>query len=426
MIKTLRYNYRIYPTETQKVLLAQTFGCARYIYNYALDLIQSDYKAGIRTTTADVEALIPYMKLQDSTQWLRGVSSVTLQQSLRHLHKAYDNFFNPKLKSKMPVFKKKSGDQSVSLTKSGFRFKDGQLWLAKDDSPMKVIWSRPLPASPDSITITKNTSNQYFVSCVMELELQPLPALNSLEGACANEVDNTAVGIDLGIRDFATLSDGTRIANPRYLEHELGKLGCMQRLFSRKYEYAKTHGKTESVTGKDGKVHEVVVQSQSMRRLQERIRKCHLRIKNMRKEFLMKLASKLVHKNQVIVIYPLHFVSLVASNFEDLHVKGMAKNSRLARRIGDVGWGMFRRFLQHQCNKTGRYLVVIDRWFPSSQLCHKCKYQFTGLKAQKYWTCPCCGTIHDRDYNASRNIKDEGLRRLTVSPLAYRYAAAGN
>ena len=332
MIKTLRYNYRIYPTETQKVLLAQSFGCARYIYNYALDLIQSDYKAGIRTTTADVEALIPYMKLQDSTQWLRGVSSVTLQQSLRHLHKAYDNFFNPKLKSKLPIFKKKSGDQSVSLTKSGFRFKDGQLWLAKDDSPMKVIWSRPLPASPDSITITKNTSNQYFVSCVMELEIQPLPALNSLEGACANEVDNTAVGIDLGIRDFATLSDGTRIANPRYLEHELGKLRCMQRLFSRKYEYAKTHGKTESVTGKDGKVHEVVVQSQSMRRLQERIRKCHLRIKNMRKDFLMQLASRIVHKNQVIVI-------------EDLHVKGMAKNSRLARRIGDVGLSTSLRYV---------------------------------------------------------------------------------
>ena len=297
MIKTLRYNYRIYPTETQKVLLARSFGCARYIYNYALNLIQSDYKAGIRTTTADVEALIPYMKLQDSTQWLRGVSSVTLQQSLRHLHKAYDNFFNPKLKSKMPVFKKKSGDQSVSLTKSGFRFKDGQLWLAKDDSPMKVIWSRPLPASPDSITITKNTSNQYFVSCVMELELQPLPALDSLD---------TAVGIDLGIRDFATLSDGTRIANPRYLEHELGKLRRLQRLFSRKYEFAKTHGKTESLTGKDGKdgkVHVLVVQSNTMRRLQERIRKCHLRIKNMRRDFLMQLASKLVH-------YPLRYASL--------------------------------------------------------------------------------------------------------------------
>ena len=339
MLKTLRYNYRIYPTETQKVLLAQSFGCARYIYNYALDLIQSDYKAGIRTTTADVEALIPYMKLQDSTQWLRGVSSVTLQHSLRHLHKAYDNFFNPKLKSKMPVFKKKSGDQSVSLTKAGFRFKDGQLWLAKDASPMKVIWSRPLPASPDSITITKNTSDQYFISCVVEVELSQFPTLDSLD---------TAVGIDLGIRDFATLSDGTVIPNPRYLEHELGKLRRLQRLFSRKYEFAKTHGKTESLTGKDGKdgkVHVLVVQSNTMRRLQERIRKCHLRIKNMRRDFLMQLASKLVHKNQVIVIYPLHFVSLVASNFEDLHVKGMVKNSRLARRIGDAGLSTSLRFV---------------------------------------------------------------------------------
>ena len=323
MLKTLRYNYRIYPTETQKVLLAQSFGCARYIYNYALDLIQSDYKAGIRTTTADVEALIPYMKLQDSTQWLRGVSSVTLQQSLRHLHKAYDNFFNPKLKSKMPVFKKKSGDQSVSLTKAGFRFKDGQLWLAKDASPMKVIWSRPLPASPDSITITKNTSDQYFISCVVEVELSQFPTLDSLD---------TAVGIDLGIRDFATLSDGTVIPNPRYLEHELAKLRRLQRLFSRKYEYAKMHGQTESVTGKNGKVHVLVVQSNTMRRLQSKIRKCHLRIKNMRRDFLMQLASRIVHKNQVIVI-------------EDLHVKGMSKNSRLARRISDVGLSTSLRYV---------------------------------------------------------------------------------
>ena len=286
MIKTLRYNYRIYPTETQKVLLAQAFGCARYIYNYALDLIQSDYKAGIKTTTADVEALIPYMKLQDSTRWLRGVSSVALQQSLRNLHKAYDNFFNPKLKSKLPIFKKKSGYQSVSLTKAGFRFKDGQLWLAKDDAPMKVVWSRPLTANPNSITITKNTSDQYFISCVVEMELAPLPSLD------------TAVGIDLGIRDFATLSDGTVIPNPRYLEHELAKLRRLQRLFSRKYEFAEQHGKTVLIKGK-----EVVVQSGAMRRLHGKIRKCHLRIKNMRRDFLMQLASRLVH-------YPLRYASL--------------------------------------------------------------------------------------------------------------------
>ena len=286
MNHTLRYNYRIYPTETQKVLLAQAFGCARYIYNYALDLIQSDYKAGIRTTVADVDGLLRYMKLQDSTQWLKGVSNVVLQQSLRHLQTGYNNAFNPALKAKLPVFKKKSGEQSITLTKNGFRFKDGQLWLAKDDSPMKVIWSRPLPAIPSSITITKNTSDQYFISCVVVMELSQLPSLD------------TAVGIDLGIRDFATLSDGTRIPNPRYLEHELGKLRRLQRLFSRKYEFSVKHGKTVLIKGK-----EVVVQSNTMRSLQSKIRKCHLRIKNMRKDFLMQLASMLVH-------YPLRYASL--------------------------------------------------------------------------------------------------------------------
>jgi putative transposase len=389
MQKTLRYKYRVYPTETQKVYLAQSFGCSRFVYNYGLNLIQNDYHNGIKTTTEDVESLLPYMKHHKNTEWLKDVSSVVLCQSIRHLKTAYDNWFNPAIPAKMPVYKKKTGVQSITLTKNAFRLVDGELLLAKDKVPLKVIWSRALPCDPSSITITKNTSNQYFLSCVVTLEVSQLPSLD------------TAIGIDLGIREFATCSDGSVIHNPRYLEKELGKLRRLQRKYSKKYEYAKTHGKVKSICGKD-----VVVQSGIMYSIQDSIRKTYLRIKNMRESFLMQLAYKLVHENQVIVM-------------ENLNVKGMVKNSRLARHISDVGWGMFRRFVAHQCNKLGRILIIIDRFFPSSKLCHKCNYKFSNLKSQEYWTCPNCGEQHNRDFNASINIRDEGLLMLRNQPMLY-------
>jgi putative transposase len=382
MLKTLRYQYRIYPTETQKVFLARSFGSARFIYNYALDRIQSERKAGAKTYASHIIDDLPKLKKTPELAWMREVSSVLLQQSLRHLDKAYKDAFNPKRKQKMPTFKKKAGEQSFTLMRNAFQLVGTALTIAKSDYPLKVIWSRPLPAAPSSLTIIKNTSGQYFVCFVIEVDVQPLPSLDTINA------------LDLGIRDFATCSDGTVIPNPHFLEQMEQRLVRLQRLYSRKYEYAKKHGKIKNIRGK-----EVVVQSQTMRNLQGKIRKLHLRIKNKRYDFLKQWASRLVHENQVIVL-------------EDLNVRGMVKNSRLAKRIQNMGWGGFRRMIQHQCDKLGRYLVVVNRFFPSSKLCHACGYKFTALKAQKHWTCPCCGVVHDRDSNASANLRAEGIRLL--------------
>lgn len=390
MIKILRYRYRVYPTETQKVFLAQSFGAARFIYNHALDRIQKDYERGVKTFVSDVITDLPSMKKTSEYAWMKNVSSVLLQQSLRHLHSAYKKAFDPAQKQKMPTFKKKSGEQSFTLTRNAFQLTDEVLTIAKCDTPFKVIWSRPLPADPSSLTLIKNTLDQYFVSFVVECEISPLPALDTVNA------------LDLGIRAFATCSDGTVIPNPLFLEKTESKLRRLQRQYSRKYEAAKKKGKTVLMRGK-----EKVIQSRIMLRIQDQIRRVHCRLKNQREDFLKQWSSKLARENQVIVL-------------EDLNVKGMMKNSKLAKRIQTLGWGMFRRALQHQCDQWGRFLVVVDRFFPSSKLCHDCGYKFTRLNSQKQWTCPHCGSIHDRDENASANLKAEGIRILMegLPPLA--------
>lgn len=382
MTKNLRYRYRTYPTETQKGFLAQSFGSARFIYNHALDRIQSDYERGVKTFVSDVIADLPRMKKTSEWSWMENVSSVLFQQSLRHLKSAYAKAFDPGQKQKMPTFKTKSGEQSFTLTRNAFRLDGNVLTIAKCDTPLKVIWSRPLPAIPSSLTLIKNTLGQYFVSFVVECDVSSLPALDTINA------------LDLGIRAFATCSDGTTIPNPLFLEKTESKLRRLQRQYSRKYEDAKRKGKTVLICGK-----EKVIQSRTMLRIQEQVRRTHLRLKNQRQDFLKQLSSRLVHENQVIVL-------------EDLNVKGMVKNSRLAKRIQTLGWGRLRQELQYQCDKMGRTLVVVDRFFPSSKLCHDCGYKFTSLKAQKQWTCPHCGNIHDRDENAAANLRAEGIRIL--------------
>jgi putative transposase len=382
MLKTLRYRYRIYPTETQKVFLAQSFGSARFIYNHAIERIQKDYERGVKTFVSNVIADLPKTKQDTQWTWMNKVSSVLFQQSLRHLQTAYKNAFDSGRKQKMPTFKSKREAQSFTLARNAFHLDGKVLTIAKCDGPIKVVWSRDLPADPSSLTIIKNTSGQYFVSFVVKIDVSPLPSLDSIQA------------LDLGIRAFATCSDGTVIPNPLFLERTEGKIRRLQRQYSRKYEDAKKKGKTTLVNGK-----EKVIQSRTMLRNQEKIRKLYLRLKNRREDFLKQLSSRLVHENQVIVL-------------EDLNVKGMVKNSRLAKRIQTLGWGRFRQELQYQCDKMGRILVVVDRFFPSSKLCHDCGYKFTNLKAQKQWTCPVCGSVHDRDENAAANLKAEGLRIL--------------
>jgi putative transposase len=378
----LRYNYRIYPTETQKVFLAQSFGCARFVYNYGVGAYKEAYECnGSTISYQDLALDITCLKDRAETSYLKGVSSTLLQQSARDCEQAFNNFFFHH--RGYPKFKNKKDQQSFRLTKAGFKIKDGVLTIAKVKDPIKVIWSKPLPAEPSSATIIKNRQGQYFVSFVIEIEVAELPSLDN------------SVGCDLGVREFLALSTGEKIPNPRFLEIHLVRLRKLQRKYARKREY-----QLKKVSGDHKKVKTTI----NMQKILTQISRLHKRIANMRNDFLHQLTTRLVRENQVISI-------------EDLNVKGMVKNSKLARLIIQLGWGMFRRMLTYKCKLYGRYLVVIDRFFPSSKICNLCKHKFHGLKSQKYWICPVCGVLHDRDENASKNINEEGLRVLRNMPL---------
>lgn len=378
----LRYNYRLILTEVQKAIFAQTFGCARMIYNHGVEAYKEAYdRNGSTLSYRDLALDITILKDKPETSYLKKVSSVALQQAAKDVETAFNNFFFHH--RGYPKFKKKSNDQSFRLMKNAFKLENGVFTIAKLDSPIKVIWSRELPCEPSSVTIIKNRQGQYFASFVVEVEIAELPSLDN------------SVGCDLGVTEFLTLSTGEKIPNPRFLEIHLVRLRKLQRKYARKRESA-----LKKVNGD----HKQVATSSNMKKILTQISRLHKKIANMRNDFLHKLTTRLVRENQVISI-------------EDLNVKGMVKNSKLARLIIQLGWGMFRRMLEYKCKIYGRYLVVIDRFFPSSKTCNLCKYKFQNLKAQKYWVCPVCGTLHDRDENAAKNIDEEGLRVLRDRPL---------
>lgn len=386
-LQVKRYRYRLYPTETQKVFLARSFGAARYIYNHGREVIQTAREQGQTRFVSEIVADLPRLKRGKETSWLSDVSAVLLQQSLRHLQSALQKAFDPAQNQRFPTKKRKHDAQSFTLTRNAFTLRGEDLLLAKCDVPFRVVWTRPLPSTPSSLTIIKDRQGGYFVSFVVEVNVSVLPAMDS------------AVGVDLGIREFAVLNDGENvqhIPNPRHLEVSEKRLKRLQRLYSRKYEYAKQRGKTVEIHGRNR-----VAQSRTMCRIQDRIRQLHGRIRQQREDFLRQSARKIVHENQVIVL-------------EDLNVKGMLKNRRLAKSIQSVGWGMFRRYVEEYARSWERIVVRVGRFFPSSQICRHCHYRNRNLGPKKHWICPSCHREHDRDENASANIREEGIRILAA------------
>ena len=357
------FKYRFYPTPEQETLLRCTMGCTRLVYNRALAVrTQAWYDEKKRVGYSDTSALLTEWKKQDDLQFLSEVSSVPLQQGLRHLQKAFSNFFEGR--AKYPTFKKKRNGGNAEFTKSAFKFRNGQVFLAKSSLPLPIRWSRELPkgATPTTITVKLSPAGRWTVSLLVDVEIEPLPP-------CSNEI-----GVDLGVTSLVALSDGKKIANPKGFNAKRRKLKKAQKALSRKQKGSNNRHKARL-----------------------KVAKVHQEIADARKDFLHKLTIRLVRENQTIAV-------------EDLALKNMVKNRKLALSTTDASWGELVRQLEYKCDWYGRTLVKIDRWFPSSKRCGKCGHIVEKLPLNiREWDCPNCGAHHDRDINAAQNILAAGL-----------------
>ena len=358
------FKYRFYPTDEQAAELSRTFGCVRFVYNKALEeRTRAWYSEQRRISYVQSSAALTKWKKAEELAFLSEVSSVPLQQALRHLQTAFGNFFAKR--AMYPRYKsRKKSRVSAEYTRSAFTWRDGRLTLAKMADALDVRWSRPLPqgAEPTTVTVSRDAAGRWFVSMLVEDAIAPAPATNA------------AVGIDAGITSLVTLSTGEKVVNPKHERRDRARLARAQRELSRK---AKGSANRE--------------------RARRRVAKVHARIADRRRDFLHKLSTRLVRENQTVVI-------------EDLAVRNLLKNGKLARAISDAAWTDLRMMLEYKCAWYGRELVVIDRWFPSSKLCGNCGTVRGKLPLNaREWTCDNCGTVHDRDVNASHNILAAGL-----------------
>jgi len=360
--KTKRaYKYRFYPTDEQKLILAQTFGCCRFVYNWGLNTRSVAYsQRGEKLNYNTLSAMLPDLKTQ--YPWLSDVSSVPIQQSLRHLDCAFKNFFEGR--AKYPTFKKRHNAQSATYAASAFKWDGTTLTLAKMDTPLDIVWSRALPkdCKPTTVTVTKDCANRYFVSILVEEDIKPRPLVNK------------QVGLDLGLKSMVILSTGEAVGNPKFFAKDEKKLAKAQRRHARKKKGSKNRDKAR-----------------------HKVARVHARIQDRRRDYQHKLSTRIVNENQVICV-------------ESLAVKNMVKNHKLAKAISDVGWSELVRQLEYKSQWYGRTLVKIDQWYPSSKTCSACKYVLDSLMLDvREWACPECGVAHDRDVNAARNILAEGL-----------------
>jgi putative transposase len=355
---------RIYPTDEQSPKLSQFFGCARWWWNRALNETTTTYtQTGKGLSREGLNALLPALKKE--FPWLGECHSQVLQSVTLNLSKAFINFFEKR--AKYPNFKSKHGKQSIQYPQ-GTKFVDNLIYLPKLGW-VKINLHRPLDGEVKTVTISKNSSGQYFAAILTEQEGEyPVP---SSEGK--------AIGVDLGIADFAITSTGSKYPNPRHIKKHERNLKRKQRKLSRK-----------------------VKGSNSRKGSRKLVARVHQRISNSRQDFLHKLSHKLVNENQVIVV-------------EDLAVKNMVRNHCLAKAISDCGWSSFVGMLNYKCERSGKILVKVERFFPSSKTCSNCYHRVSSLPLDvRNWTCSSCGANHDRDINAAMNIKAEGLRLLAL------------
>ncbi|WP_433472857.1 RNA-guided endonuclease InsQ/TnpB family protein [Spirillospora sp. CA-142024] len=360
------YKCRAYPAPEQAAVLNRTFGCVRKVWNQVLEWRTQRYRAqGTRTSYAQSDRYLTHLKTTEELAFLNEVSSVPLQQTLRHQSTAFANFFAKR--ARYPRFKSRDGKQAATYTRSAFRMRGGELFLAKMTRPLTFVWSWTdidvASIDPTTVTVSRDRDGTWYVSLTVDVaDSAPLPATDDV------------VGIDLGITDLAVTSTGERITNPRHLDRKQRNLARYQRRMARKQPG-----------------------SANRRKAARKVAAMHGKVRRARADFLHKTSTELVRRYDVIVL-------------EDLNVSGMVRNRPLARAISDCGWSAFRTMLEYKTARWGRRLVVIDRWHPSSKLCSHCGHLLARLSpSTRRWTCPGCGTLHDRDVNAAKNILAEGL-----------------
>ncbi|ASQ94835.1 RNA-guided endonuclease TnpB family protein [Streptomyces sp. 11-1-2] len=360
------YRYRFYPSDAQAAELSRTFGCVRKVYNLALAArTQAWALRQERVNYNATSAMLTAWKKTEELAYLNDVSSVPLQQTLRHLQAAFTHFFAKR--ARYPRYKsRKKSRKSAEYTTSAFRLQDGKLTLAKMTEPLDIVWSRPLPegVAPSTVTVSQDAAGRWFVSVLCEdPRVKPLPTTDAV------------VGVDAGLDHLLTLSTGEKITNPRHERQDRARLAKAQRELARK---AKGDGANRS-------------------KARRKVTRIHAQIADRRRDTLHKITTRLVRDNQTIVI-------------EDLTVRNLLKNGRLARAISDAAWSEFRTMLEYKAQWYGRAVIAVDRWFPSSKLCSNCgTLQNTMPLSVRTWTCGSCGVTHDRDVNAARNILAAGL-----------------
>lgn len=365
------YKYRIYPTEEQKVLFAKTFGCCRFVYNWALNLKIEAYKLEKKSVAYKEVQNRMVNELKKENQWLTEVNSQALLNSIRNLDTAYKNFFRDTHAVGFPRFKSRKNRQSFQCPQHcSVDFGKGTVSIPKaKDIP--AVLHRRFKGTVKTVTVSMTPSGKYFASVLVDTAIQELP-VSPIQG-------DTALGIDLGIKSLAVCSDGRTFDNPKNLQHSLDRLALLQKRLSRKQKGSANRNKARI----------------RVARLQEHIANC-------RKDNLHKITHVLTHDSQVRTLC-----------MENLNVKGMQSNHHLAQAVGDASFGMFLTMLEYKCRWYGVNLVKIDRFAPSSKTCGQCGYVYKGLKlSERSWTCPECGTHHDRDFNAACNIKEFGLKTL--------------
>ena len=356
------FKFRFFPTEEQKQQLAQTFGSARFVYNRMLEertkAWQQEHKSLNYHATA---TLLTQLKKQTETVFLNEVSSVVLQQSLRNLDSAFRNFFANR--TDYPTFKSRKTAQSVRYANNAFTFKDHQLTLAKQHQPVEISWSRPLPkdAQIQSLTVSRDSAERYFVSLLVETNAKPLKKVKA------------TVGIDVGLKELATLSDGEKLPNPKFLQRKERRLKIRQRRLSRKVKGSKNRDKAR-----------------------QEIARIHAKVGDTRRDYLHKFTTKTIRENQAVFV-------------EGLCVANLLKNHCLAKAISNAAWGEMFRQLEYKAQWYGRSYLALDRFFPSSKLCSSCGHLLVKLPLSvREWDCPACSSHHDRDTNAAINIKIAG------------------
>jgi putative transposase len=367
------YKCRAYPDQAQQQTLNRTFGCVRVVWNRTLAARQARWDLERQGTSyAESDRALTAMKQDPGLAFLSEVSSVPLQQALRHQHQAFTAFFARR--ARHPRFKSRRGRQSAHYTRRAFTLRGGELRLAKMAAPVRFVWSWPevdvTVLDPAMMIISRESDGRWYATFTLDTD-----ALGSLP-----ETGRT-VGVDLGVADFAVTSDGQRIANPRHLERKARSLARYQRRLARCQKGSANRAKAAA-----------------------KVARAHRKVRDARQDFLHRASTRLVRTANLIAI-------------EDLNVCGMVRNRHLARAISDCGWGEFRRQLAYKCQRYGRELVVIDRWYPSSRTCSACGHRLAELSlSTRQWSCPSCGARHDRDVNAAKNILAAGRAVARGSP----------